>query len=47
MVETKGKYKNFDIFYGDAPLEDIIEAYAKKGGKVKDLIAAVDGFHPS
>ncbi len=47
MVEVKGKYKNFDLFYVDAPLKEIIDKYAKAGGKIKDLIAAVDGFHPS
>jgi len=28
-------------------MEEIINKYAKAGGKIKDLIAAVDGFHPS
>lgn len=47
MAETKGKFKNFDAIYYDIPAKEIMDKWSAEGHARKDLIEAVDGFHPS
>lgn len=40
-------FKNFDVIYIDDPFTAIINQWVSGGGKLYQLIEAVDGFHPS
>lgn len=46
LVDTKGRFKNFDILYLDFPAEEIFDKYLRYGGDPMDLVEPIDGFHP-
>nr|XP_056713021.1 acyloxyacyl hydrolase [Euleptes europaea] len=46
-IAESEKYANFDLFYMDYPLKEIVEKWRKMGGENWQLIEPVDGFHPS
>ena len=39
-------YENFDMFYTDFPLPQIIKKWESMGGQAWELIEPSDGFHP-
>jgi len=46
-IIANNTFKHFDMAYLPFPLPEIIKEWTQRGGKVSDLIEAVDGFHPS
>lgn len=48
IAETRASaYDNFDLFYFDCPMHQVIEDWKAKGGQVYELIEPSDGFHPN
>lgn len=47
-IISERTFKNFNVIYREFPLDQkLIDDFIHAGGKLKDLIAAIDGFHPS
>lgn len=46
-VAEKSKFENFDLFFLECPIKEVIKEWVRKGGKVYELIEPVDGFHPT
>ncbi|KAM6451156.1 acyloxyacyl hydrolase [Liasis olivaceus] len=46
-IAKSEKYANFDIFYMDFPLKEIIAMWQKMGGETWQLLEPMDGFHPN
>jgi acyloxyacyl hydrolase len=48
LLAEHGKiFNNFDIEFYEVPMKQIMDQYIAAGGKAKDMIEPVDGFHPS
>ncbi|KAM3822120.1 acyloxyacyl hydrolase [Vipera latastei] len=46
-IAKSEKYSNFDIFYMDFPLKEIIAMWQKMKGETWQLLEPMDGFHPN
>ncbi|XP_077159500.1 acyloxyacyl hydrolase isoform X2 [Paroedura picta] len=46
-IAESQKYANFDLFYMDCPLKEVVEEWLEQGGEGWQLIEPVDGFHPN
>ena len=46
LVATE-TFTNFKAYYFDPPIAEVFQRWVKQGGKPKDIIEPVDGFHPS
>lgn len=40
-------YKNFKLYYMDAPVKQVLKTWTENGGQDWQLIEPVDGFHPN
>lgn len=40
-------FKNFKVYYMDAPVDKVLEEWQQNGGEIWQLIEPVDGFHPN
>ncbi|KAK3596643.1 hypothetical protein CHS0354_006193 [Potamilus streckersoni] len=43
--ENKNTYKNFDLYYSDNPVYQVLDEWKKQGGELWQLLEPVDGFH--
>ncbi|KAK9396552.1 acyloxyacyl hydrolase [Crotalus adamanteus] len=46
-IAKSEKYLNFDVFYMDFPLKEIIVMWQKMKGETWQLLEPMDGFHPN
>jgi len=46
-IVQNSTFSNFDLHYYDFPMPEVVQLWKKMGGQTSDLIAKVDGFHPS
>ncbi|XP_012861446.2 acyloxyacyl hydrolase [Echinops telfairi] len=46
-IASLEKFTNFNLFYMDFTLQEIVEEWQRRGGQPWELIEPVDGFHPN
>ncbi|CAG5133422.1 unnamed protein product, partial [Candidula unifasciata] len=46
-VQQRHSYSNFQLYYLDNPVNEVIATWRKQGGQIWQLIDAADGFHTS
>ncbi|XP_019638281.1 PREDICTED: acyloxyacyl hydrolase-like [Branchiostoma belcheri] len=44
-ITANSRYKNFDLYYQDVPIDEVIAEWEAQGGQGWQLIEPVDGFH--
>lgn len=46
-VAETSRFENFDLYFFECPILEVLKEWVEKGGKVYELIEPVDGFHPT